>query len=471
MDRTGHVAASAPLSPVLALRPQFLQLALEPCDAIPRATPIDLELCFARAPTTDPTLEPGQRHVGALCESRQPVFELRQFDLEFAVAGCRVLREDVEDELRAIDDTQLHALGQVAGLCGGQILVDDDELDAALEGSNHQILQLAGAEDGLGVDAGALLGDDVDDLDTRRPRQLTQLGDVGVEVVGGATRRDRHEDRTLAVPDLARADRARELLLEVVDPGLEVEVDLCGWPGIEEFQTLAIVGGRSEGGGVGTCRQPVVVDADRDHGVEAEQEQVRLVVPGQTFAREVCVDATQTAQPATTGTQTTPIGQLDRVGGAHHHVLHVAAPVDQHADLPPGVPTDLGQLPRELLRQQGVGGDAAPEEALEPANLVRLEPAGVAEDLCQFPLSRAKRRYTSRGLVELCEHVRPFLLGAPARPGIGHLLELVDPSQSVVGRRTAADRLVCDLEPDRVGERLDVGDIHRVSVGGGALGS
>ena len=145
------------------------------------------------------------------------------------------------------------------------------------------------------MDARAALRHDVDDLDARRVRQFTQLGDVALEVVGVATGRDRDEDRALAVPDLARTDRARELLLEVADPGLEVELDLCGWQGRKELHSLAVAVGGPERGGVGKRREPVFVDADRHHRVEAEQEQICLVVPGQTFAAEVRVEAAQAA--------------------------------------------------------------------------------------------------------------------------------------------------------------------------------
>jgi hypothetical protein len=69
------------------------------------------------------------------------------------------------------------------------------------------------------------------------------------------------------------------------------------------------------------------------------------------------------------------------MGVAHHHVLDVAAAVDQHADLSPDLPADLGQLSRELLGQQLIGGHPAPEEALELANLAGLEAVRIAKYL------------------------------------------------------------------------------------------
>jgi hypothetical protein len=59
---------------------------------------------------------------------------------------------------------------------------------------------------------------------------------------------------------------------------------------------------------------------------------------------------------------------------------HRPGPIDQHADLAPDFASELGQLPRELVRDQAIGGDVAPEEAFERADLARLQPMGIAED-------------------------------------------------------------------------------------------
>jgi len=59
---------------------------------------------------------------------------------------------------------------------------------------------------------------------------------------------------------------------------------------------------------------------------------------------------------------------------------HVSASVDEDADLPADLVRELGQLAGELVGDEAVGGEAAPVEALERANLARLEALGVAED-------------------------------------------------------------------------------------------
>ena len=93
------------------------------------------------------------------------------------------------------------------------------------------------------------------------------------------------------------------------------------------------------------------------------------------------VDAAQSAQPPTTGAQSSPIGQLDGSGIPDHDVLNVAASVGENTDLAADLVADLAQLPGEFVAHQPVGGQAALEEALELAYLAGLEASGVAKDL------------------------------------------------------------------------------------------
>jgi hypothetical protein len=61
-------------------------------------------------------------------------------------------------------------------------------------------------------------------------------------------------------------------------------------------------------------------------------------------------------------------------------VGHGAGAVDQHADLPPCLSRQLGELPRKFLGDQAIGGNLPPEEAFELSDLARLQPMGIAED-------------------------------------------------------------------------------------------
>ena len=79
-------AAPPPLPPVLALRGELLQLALEAGEAIPGTPAVDLKLRLAGSPSADAASESRQRDLGALREPRTQVLELRQLHLQIAVA-------------------------------------------------------------------------------------------------------------------------------------------------------------------------------------------------------------------------------------------------------------------------------------------------------------------------------------------------------------------------------------------------
>ena len=57
--------------------------------------------------------------------------QLRQLDLQLAFPRPRAPREDVEDELRAIDDLAVERLLEVAQLRRAQLVVEDDDVGAA----------------------------------------------------------------------------------------------------------------------------------------------------------------------------------------------------------------------------------------------------------------------------------------------------------------------------------------------------
>ena len=59
---------------------------------------------------------------------RQVVLELRELDLELALGAARVLGEDVEDQLRAVDDTRLEEVLEPALLRRVELVVDEQRL-------------------------------------------------------------------------------------------------------------------------------------------------------------------------------------------------------------------------------------------------------------------------------------------------------------------------------------------------------
>src|SRR5260370_16931870 len=59
------------------------------------------------------------------CETRLEIAELRDFDLQLTFQRARALREDIENELAAIDYPELEFLLEIARLRGRQRVVKD----------------------------------------------------------------------------------------------------------------------------------------------------------------------------------------------------------------------------------------------------------------------------------------------------------------------------------------------------------
>src|SRR5207247_6914806 len=99
---------------------------LEPPPKLPNAascqSPVGLELRLARAAGPDPAAQalevlPHPSH------PRKVVLELGQLDLELALGALRMLGEDVEDELGAIDDAELQLVLEAALLARIEVVV------------------------------------------------------------------------------------------------------------------------------------------------------------------------------------------------------------------------------------------------------------------------------------------------------------------------------------------------------------
>ena len=110
--------------------------------------------------------------------ARQVVLELRELDLELALGADRVLGEDVEDQLRAVDDARRERVLERALLGRVELVVDDQHVGAAVGVERLQLLELALADVGLLVGPVALLDELVHRLDERRPRELAQLAQL-----------------------------------------------------------------------------------------------------------------------------------------------------------------------------------------------------------------------------------------------------------------------------------------------------
>ena len=114
---------------------------------------IGFELRFAGAARADAAAEARQRRASA-DQPRQQVFELRELDLPLAFARARTPREDVENELRAVDDLPLDARFDLAQLRRRQLVVEDDGVDVGLGAGGRQEVELAAPEKRRGIGRG-----------------------------------------------------------------------------------------------------------------------------------------------------------------------------------------------------------------------------------------------------------------------------------------------------------------------------
>src|SRR5438132_1504531 len=106
---------------------------------------VRFELGLARPPSADAATEPLE--VRPLPdEPRQQIRELRQLDLQLALARARALGEDVEDQRRPVDDLQAERLGDVALLARRERVVADDEVGRPRLRGAPELLDLPLAE-------------------------------------------------------------------------------------------------------------------------------------------------------------------------------------------------------------------------------------------------------------------------------------------------------------------------------------
>ena len=151
----------------LALLADLLDALLHLRDPRPDDPPVGLELALAGTAGADPAA--GPRQVGPQPgQARQLVLELGELDLEPALVGLGVQREDVEDQPAAVDDLDLEQLLERALLGGRQLVVGDEHVEAGLALGGDELLGLALADIPVRVDVAAVLPFGADDVGARR---------------------------------------------------------------------------------------------------------------------------------------------------------------------------------------------------------------------------------------------------------------------------------------------------------------
>ena len=150
----------------------FLQL----LDVVAHEAAVRLQLGLAGSSGADPTarsrkVRPHSSQAGQL------VLELRQLDLETALVRLRVLREDVQDEPRAVDHLGLDRFLQGPLLRRRKLIVRDQNRVSGLRPGGHQLVDLALADVVVGIDMAAVLPFSADHLCAGCVRQAGELTD------------------------------------------------------------------------------------------------------------------------------------------------------------------------------------------------------------------------------------------------------------------------------------------------------
>jgi hypothetical protein len=81
------------------------------------------------------------------------------------------------------------------------------------------------------------------------------------------------------------------------------------------------------------------------------------------------MNAAQSAKAAAAGSQSTPIGKIDRLRIPTHHVCHFAAAIDENSDLAADLETDLREFAREFVADDALDRNAAPGKSFQPTYL------------------------------------------------------------------------------------------------------
>ena len=176
-------------------------------DARADAPAIGFELGFAGSARADAAAEPRQRVAGA-DQPRQQVFQLRELDLQLALARPRAAREDVEDQLRAIDDLAADLLLDLPQLRRRQLVVEDDDVDVGFGARRGERLDLAGAEKGRRIGLRPLLQHAQHDLGAGRLGQAGQLVERSLGLEPPRAAGDQADERRALASGYARRSLA-----------------------------------------------------------------------------------------------------------------------------------------------------------------------------------------------------------------------------------------------------------------------
>ena len=189
--RSGRAHALLASRRALALK--RAQAPLEERDTRASESAVGLELTLAR-PARPDTAAQALEVLPHASHAREVVFELRELDLELAFGRPRVLSEDVEDQLRAVDHARAELVLERALLRRAELVVGDEDLRRRAGVRRLELAELALPDERPRIRMTAVLHDLSYRCGTRGTCELTELREL---VAGRALRIHADEERPL----------------------------------------------------------------------------------------------------------------------------------------------------------------------------------------------------------------------------------------------------------------------------------
>lgn len=181
-QRHRHGAAARALTTLRAVLPaQPVETRLQHFDPLADQPAVGFELRFAGAAQADTAFLPLQVSPRANQPGRQ-ILQLRELDLQLAFVAAGALREDIEDQARAIDHAPVQRLLQIALLGGRECVVEDDDFDVVRVAREPQFFGFAAADEHLGIRAGTTTGEGDGGTGSRAGGKKTEFFETGFEI-------------------------------------------------------------------------------------------------------------------------------------------------------------------------------------------------------------------------------------------------------------------------------------------------
>ena len=182
-ERDGKRLAPLALAALrLALALDFGQALLGALDGLANHAAVQLNLRFAGAAARAYAALLALQVAPAAHQARGQVLQAGQLHLQLALVAAGALREDVQNDQRAVIDGQPDGLFQIALLHGRERLIEQHLLCAMLNGQHADFLGLAAAHEQGGIGRAPLAGDARHGVQARRGGQQAQLLQIGIEM-------------------------------------------------------------------------------------------------------------------------------------------------------------------------------------------------------------------------------------------------------------------------------------------------